>query len=140
MPKKTTLQKVQDLDILRKEEASLEFLVPEIVRQWGVVAGTPASEEPKLLQAEYAALAHMVADLLGLVGITEVSTEAVEHASKRWAARINPWVSIGTRVQALHVAYLDAQEDVPVAAERLWATLEFRCKAAVGASFVEVVL
>lgn len=139
MAKKTNL--LQDtqrsLQVVSDEEYQLEAQVPAIVQAWGLLVGIPSSER-ELLQGTYGGLGLRVARLLETCGVTEISEEALESVSKRWAKAVNPWVAVGARIAALHDSFREAPEDVPTAAERLWAVLEYRASAITGVEFKDV--
>lgn len=139
MAKKTNLlQDVQrSLEVVSDDEYTLEHQVPAIVQAWGLLVGTPAKER-ELLQGMYGGLGLRVARLLETCGVTEVSEEATDSVSKRWAKAVNPWVAVGARVAALHDAFREAPEDIPTAAERLWAVLEYRASSITGIEFKDV--
>ncbi len=127
------LKKLQKtLPTLPEERASLDTLVPTTVEDYGILVGV-GNGHPH----EYKHLLVDTAELLGLLGIDTVSEDAVESASHRWTSTVDPWVAVGTRVEALHRAYRQ-DESVVSAAERLWAALEFRCKAITGQTLSEV--
>lgn len=141
MAKKTNL--LQDtqrkLEVVNDDEYTLEHQVPAIVQAWGLAVGASAvSQQPELKQM-YGGVALRVARLLETLGVTEVSEEAVESVSKRWATNVNAWVAVGNRVTALHDAWrYEQHEDISRIAERLWAALEARSQAITGSKFEDV--
>lgn len=142
MAKKTNLlQHLQRQlpDMPSEQEASLDYYIPAIVKQWGQLVGTSATE-PLVLEDEYLDLAVRLARLLEFLSITEISEEAVESVSKRWAVNVSPWVAVGNRVTALHDAWRqDNIEDIGYVAQKLWAALDARSVAITGHAFAEVV-
>lgn len=141
MAKKTNL--LQDtqrrLQVVSDDEYNLERQVPAIVQAWGLTVGASSIDNPEGLTQMYGGFALRVARLLETLGVTEISEEAVESVSKRWAANVNPWVAVGNRVTALHDAWrYDNREDFPTIAQKLWAAMEARSVAITGSEFKDV--
>lgn len=142
MAKKTNLlQDVQrSLEVVSDDEYTLERQVPAIVQAWGNAVGVSTKDQEELTQM-YGGLGLRVARLLETLGVTEVSEEALESVSKRWAANVNPWVAVGNRVTALHDAFrYDNFEDIPSVAQKLWAAMQARSVAITGSEFKDVLL
>lgn len=141
MAKKTNLLQTtqRSLSVIPDYEYALEHQVPAIVQAWGITVGVPADDQ-EALRHTYGGLALRVARLLETLGITEINEDATASVSKRWARMVNEWVAVGARVDALHQAYREAPEDIPTAAQRLWAVLEVRSLAITGSEFKDVLL
>lgn len=142
MAKKTNLlQDVQrSLEVVSDDEYTLERQVPAIVQAWGNAVGV-STKDQELLTGMYGGLGLRVARLLETLGITEISEEALESVSKRWAANVNPWVAVGNRVTALHDAFrYGNHEDIASIAQKLWAAMQARSIAITGSEFKDVLL
>lgn len=125
-----------------------DFLVPSIVQNWGDLVGVlPSSivgewDTTRIEQGlanSYEAIAAEVATLLAEHGVSEVHEDDLAQARSRWASRVDAWVALSTRVDALYRAYRLRDETALVpAAAKLWATLEVRCSDVTGQAWTAV--
>lgn len=125
-----------------------DYLVPDLVQEWGKLVGVKASAvagewSPADAQAEtvarYRELARTVALLLQSYNTHVLSADALDSVKHRWATKIDPWVALESRVTSVHQAYRQGEvEQLPNRTEKLWATLESRCLAITGQSLDEV--
>lgn len=125
-----------------------DYLVSDLVLEWGKLVGVQASAEAGNWSApdqhletiaRYRELCRTTALFLQAMNVKQLSPEAVESAKHRWAAKIDPWVALGARVQSVHQAYRqDELPNISPAVEKLWAALESRCLAITGQSLDEV--
>jgi hypothetical protein len=125
-----------------------DYLVPDLVLEWGKLVGVQASAEAGQWAApdvhletiaRYVELCRTAGLLLQSHGIHALSPEAAESAKHRWAVKIDPWVALGARVDSVHQAYRQEEFDlIPERAQKLWAALESRCLAITGQSLDEV--
>lgn len=127
---------------------SNDYLVPDLVLEWGKLVGAQSSavasewtedEYTATVVDRYRALCTTTALLLHAHHVHSISAEAVASATHRWALKIDPWVALGARVDSVHQAYRHREDDgVAAGAEKLWAALENRCQSVTGKSFSEV--
>lgn len=125
-----------------------DYLVPDLVMEWGKLVGVQASAEAGQwsgadtqleIIARYRELCRTAALLLQAHNVRTLSPEAVESAKTRWSAKIDAYVALEARVSSVHQAYRqDEGETIPNKAEKLWAALESRCLAVTGQSLDEV--
>jgi hypothetical protein len=125
-----------------------DYLVPDLVLEWGKLVGVQASAEAGNWSApdthletiaRYRELCRTAALLLQVHRVTAIGTEALESAKHRWATKIDPWVALDSRVTSVFQAYRQEEAElIPGRAEKLWAALESRCLAVTGQSLDEV--
>lgn len=125
-----------------------DYLVSDLVLEWGKLVGVQASAEAGQWAApdvqletiaRYRELCRTTALFLQAMNVQQLSPEAIESSKHRWASKIDPWVAIGARVTSVHQAYRqDELPNIRPAVEKLWAALESRCLAITGQSLDEV--
>lgn len=125
-----------------------DYLVPDLVLEWGKLVGVQASAQASSWSApdvhmetvaRYRELCRTTALLLQVHGIKQPSQEAIDSAKHRWAVKIDSYVALEARVSAVHQAYRqDETEQIAPRAEKLWAALETRCLSVTGQSLDEV--
>lgn len=124
------------------------YIVPLLVQTAGDMLGMDAramSENlsPSAYNAQlcdgYRDLAICTATLLSYYGVEEIDPEIVESSKSRIALSVDAQVAIHTRVDRLYRAFrLDEVDHTRAEAQRLWTTLDTRCKVVTGKAFAQV--
>lgn len=127
----------------------IDYLVPTLVNDWGMLAGTPARAKVGKWEAattmdrlsdNYSELVFTTAHLLALFSVEAVGGDAITSVTNKLSAMVDPLVSIGTRVDRLYRSYRMGELDrVRHEAELLWVALEYRCDRITGQTFAKVI-
>jgi len=146
MIKLTDYQKT--LPVLPHTLQTNDYLVPDLVLEWGKLVGVQASavagdwsapDTHLETIARYRELCRTAALLLQAHHVSTIGAEALESTKHRWATKIDPWVALDARVSSVFQSYRQEEGNlIPAKAEKLWAALESRCLAVTGQSLDEV--